>query len=52
MKKVINLTPHVVNVYDLSNNPVCDIPVSGMPIPRCHQDQVVVGIIDNITITR
>ena len=27
MKKVINLTPHVVNVYDLSNNPVCDIPV-------------------------
>ena len=51
MEKIINLTPHCINVY-YGEKHIKDIPVSGLPVPRCHQQQVVVGYVDKIEITR
>ncbi|WP_296813842.1 hypothetical protein [uncultured Megasphaera sp.] len=50
--KLVNLTPHTINVLDDDCRPVCDIPVSGLPIPRCSQGQLFAGNINGIIITK
>nr|DAL55746.1 MAG TPA_asm: hypothetical protein [Caudoviricetes sp.] len=48
--KLVNLTPHTINVYD-GDIHIVDIPVSGLPVARCRQRQKHVGIINGIQIT-
>lgn len=48
--KIINLTPHIINIFD-GHRHLRDIPVSDRPIPRCHQESTIAGYIDGITIT-
>ncbi len=52
MQKIINLTPHEINIYDENNRHVMDIKLSGLPIPRCQQKQSIAGFIGDVTITR
>lgn len=50
---ILNLTPHVINVFDMEGNHVKDIPVAkGMPTPRVSQSQKYLGELDGIPITR
>lgn len=51
MAKIVNLTPHEINIYE-DDRHIKDIPVSGLPVPRCHQSQALVGYVDDIEITR
>jgi hypothetical protein len=53
MATILNLTPHVINVFDMEGNHVKDIPVAeGMPTPRVSQSQEFLGELDGIPITR
>lgn len=53
MATILNLTPHVVNVFDLEGNHIVDLPVEeGMYIPRVSQTQEVLGETAGIPITR
>ena len=47
----VNLTPHVVNIFDAEGHHVMGIPTSGS-VARCSQHEQQVAEIDGVTITR
>ena len=49
--KLINLTPHTINIVNDDGNPIVNVPASGS-LARCKQVETVVGKVDGIQITR